>query len=132
MFLNTYAIKEIKRTGLRYVNHIPINRIGGVVPIRKYLNVDFYLPGSSGKDFEAVGTVLVSRVGDGKLRTVIETRTGVGPQKADILLLDFDYYIEGHLKAKDAAHCLAKSHRHTKQIFLDLISRDYLKVMRGQ
>ena len=36
LFTKLYSITSLKRTGLRYINHIPIVRIEGCIPIQKY------------------------------------------------------------------------------------------------
>jgi len=40
LFTKVYGITSLKRTSLRYTNHIPIVRIEGCIPIQKYL-IDF-------------------------------------------------------------------------------------------
>src|SRR3989337_722907 len=37
LFCQLYKIKSLKRTGLRYINHISFKRENGIIPINKYL-----------------------------------------------------------------------------------------------
>ena len=46
-------------------------------------------------------------------------------------MLDFDYFIEGDLEPSRMSEFLEVSHRHTKEIFLSLLTDDYISVMRG-
>lgn len=131
-FLELFGIASLKRTGLRYINHIPFVRVKGIIPLAKYLNIKISLPGNAGREFEGLGVVLVSRLGEGKLRTVVETRSSGKEQKAEMILLDFDYFIEGSIAAGDVGKLLKMSHKHTKKVFLDFISKDYVPVMRGE
>jgi len=129
LFLKYFKITILNRTGLRYVNHIPIIRNEGVIPIKDYLNFGFELPSSISSNPKLFHTVVISRVGDGSLRTLIQSQE-VMPNKNEIIILDFDYYYEGNLKADNFPDYLCKSHQHIKEdVFTKLISEKYLKLL---
>ena len=48
------------------------------------------------------------------------------------LLLDFDFGQHANLQVGQIESYLELAHRHTKQIFMDLISDKYLPVLRGE
>jgi len=130
-FVQLYSITELRRTGLRYVNHIPLVRAGGLIPLQRYLNLEYKAPTSVGTEFEMFGTVLVAKLGDGKLRVLTEPKEVRSSPKSEVIVLDFDYYLENSLKSGSLAEYLEASHSHTKKVFLDLITPEYLTVMRG-
>lgn len=130
-FCNRFNIETIKRTGLRYIDHIPIVREEGLIPLKKYLNFWYELPKSLSETFgyENLLTMLEVKKGDGHLRLQISSlqrEDGI-----DMVVLDFDYAIFGELKVSNLKNYLETSHAHTKQVFEDLIT-DYLRqIMRG-
>lgn len=126
-----YGIEDLRRTGLRYVNHIPIVRVGELIPIQRYLNLGFALPKPIGNQFALFGVVFVTQLGAGRLRVLSEFREIQQMPKTEIIVLDFDYYLEKSLKSSALKEYLEASHAHTKQVFLDLITPEYLDVMRG-
>ncbi len=130
LFTKLYNITSLNRTGLRYINHIPIVRIDGCIPIQKYLNFGYHLPQNLESDkFELFHTTFVVKIGEGKLRLLTHYFEVPSPPKKEFILLDFDYYYEEKLKADKIRDYLRKSHEHTKRIFEDIISDEYKVVM---
>jgi len=130
LFIKLYNITSLKRTGLRYINHIPIIRIEGCIPIERYLKFGYHLPRNLESDkFEFFQTNLVVRIGDGKLRLLTQYFEVPSPPKKEFILLDFDYYYEGKLRTDKISNYLKKSHEQTKKIFEDVISDEYKVVM---
>jgi uncharacterized protein (TIGR04255 family) len=131
-FIDTYQIGKIRQTGLRYVNHIPIVKIDGVIPLEKYINFGYRLPSKNiPNKFELLNTILVVRIDGGKLKILIEAKQMPDITKTDILVLDFDFMFFEKLDVKKIVEYIAESHGHTKAIFEDLISEEYKKVMEG-
>lgn len=131
-FINTYNIEKVSRTGLRYVNHIPIVKIDGAVPLEKYINFGYKLPSKDIPDkFELLNTILVVKIDGGKLKILLETKEMSDITKTEVLVLDFDFMFSGKLDVKNIVEYIAESHKHTKAIFEDLVSEEYKKVMRG-
>ena len=129
LFCSTYKIAELQRTGLRYVNHIPFLMEQNSIPLHRFLNVKYIYPESVGSKFSVVQNVIVTHLGSGKLKIVIQNQTR--PDGKPILLLDFDFSHEGELKSNELKKYIADSHTHTKKVFLELITEDYKKVIRG-
>lgn len=131
LFLNFFEIKILNRTGLRYVNQIPIIRRNGVIPIAEYLNFGFKLPVAISSEPELFHTVLVNRVGDGKLRILVQYQQV--DKSTEVIVLDFDYYYEGSLSSVDFPQLLTNSHKHIKEsVFMNLISDNYKKILEKE
>ncbi len=125
MFCDLYKISQLKRTGLRYINHIPITQEKGTISIKKYLKFEYNLPKSIPTDFELFQTLLLTKLNDGKLRILIQTVQT--KENQEIILLDFDFFFEGKFFVTNLGEYLEKSHKHTKKVFEDLISDEYKK-----
>ncbi|MBI5023676.1 MAG: TIGR04255 family protein [Candidatus Omnitrophica bacterium] len=132
-FIEIYKIETTVRTGLRYINHIPIVKVNGCIPLERYLNFDYKLPGTGSmpNKYELLHTILVVKVGDGKLQIVIEYREKPDLINSEILVLDFDYFLTGQLKSSEVNCHIQESHTHTKKIFEDLITDEYRRVMES-
>lgn len=132
-FIEIYKINSLIRTGLRYINHIPIVKVDGCIPLDRYLNFDYKLPitGSMPDKYELLHTILVVKVGEGKLRIVIEYKEKQDLVNSEILVLDFDYFLTGQMESSGVSSYLKESHSHTKKIFEDLITDGYRRVMES-
>lgn len=130
MFVETYNIGNLQRTGLRYVNLIPINRKEGNISIEDYLNFGYKLPKGIPTDFELFNTILLSKYNDGKLRLAIQTGPSTVPAiVGEVITLDFDFFFEGNLSIEKLSYYLDESHKHIKESFESLISEEYKLVM---
>ncbi len=130
LFNELYNITSLKRTGLRYINHIPIVRIEGCIPIQKYLKFGYRLPSDlESNKFELFDTTLVAKIGKSKLRLLIRYLEVPSAVQREFILLDFDCYYKGELKTDNILDYLRKLHTHTKKIFEDIISDEYKIVM---
>ena len=127
-FCELYKISNLNRTGLRYINHIPIVREDGSIPIEKYLKIENRFPNSVPNKFTVFSSETVARVKEGKLRMLIRYE---GLAK-EIIVVDFDYFLEKELNTTKIPECLDSSHNHTKEIFLSLITEEYRKTMEGK
>ena len=132
-FIEVYKIGSLIRTGLRYINHIPIVKVDGCIPLERYLNFGYKLPvtGSVPDRYELLHTILVVKVGKGNLRIIIEYRENPDLVNSEILVVDFDYFLMGQLESSDVSRFIQQSHGHTKKIFEDLITDDYRRVMES-
>ena len=129
LFCEVYNISKLQRTGLRYINHIPFLPEKECVPIQRFLNAKYLFPKSIGESFSLIQNTFVAKLGEGKLRMMIQNQTLEDGKP--VLVLDFDYTFEGNLNRDRVKEYLNNSHRHTKQVFLDLITDEYKKIMRG-
>lgn len=132
IFCEKHHIKKLNRFGLRYIDHIPILRERGKIPITNYLNFGFEMPQSIPKEYNDFGTVLVTEIGEGTLRILVQYQQLPDPQKTEIIVLDFDYYLTENLTSERIEEYLEISHKHTKQIFLDIIAEKYMRVIKGE
>lgn len=133
IFLKTYNIPNFIRTGLRYINHIPIVRIGGCIPLSKYLNFGYRLPivEAAADKYEQLHTILLLKIGSGKLRILVEYIEKKDLISSEALVLDFDYFLTGQMPAGKVLEYVRDSHSHTKRIFEELITEDYRRVMES-
>lgn len=129
LFAEKFRIQTLYRTGLRYVNHIPILREDGVIPLGKFLNFGYKTPKSIPEAYDFLHTVLFVKLGDGSLRVLIQYRKLPDEKETEIIILDFDYFFEGNLEFSKIESYIDESHKHTKQIFEDLIKDYYKRIM---
>ena len=129
LFAEKFRIQTLYRTGLRYVNHVPILREDGVIPIRKYLNFGYRTPESIPETYDFLHTVLFIKLGEGSLRILIQYKKLPDEKETEIIILDFDYFFEGNLEFSKVETYIDESHKHTKQIFEDLITDYYKRIM---
>lgn len=129
LFTERFRIQTLYRTGLRYVNHIPILREDGVIPLGKYLNFGYRTPESIPKTYDFLHTVLFINLGDGSLRILIQYKKLPDEKETEIIILDFDYFFEGNLNFSEVQKYIDESHKHTKSIFEDLITDEFRKIM---
>ncbi|MBI2485496.1 MAG: TIGR04255 family protein [Deltaproteobacteria bacterium] len=132
LFCQLYKIKFLKRTGLRYINYIPLERKNDTVPIHNYLKFGYILPDSIPSNFEALETGLLSKIGDGKLRTAIGLAKLTKETQVEAILLDFDFYFEGNPEVSKLELYIENSHNYIKKAFEDIISDEYRNIMQGE
>jgi uncharacterized protein (TIGR04255 family) len=129
MFAEEFEIQMLHRTGLRYVNHIPILRENGVIPLTKYLNFGYRMPQSVPEQYDFLHTVLFAKIGDGAVRILIQYRKLPDDRETEVIVLDFDCFHEGNLTFSRVEAYIDESHKHTKMIFEDLVTEYYRKIM---
>ena len=130
VFQEMFNIPKFSRIGLRYTNHIPILKEQGIIPLVEALKIGLKLPSLIPEKYEEFLVVFATELGDGKLRCIVQYQE-VQPQGKEFLLLDFDYFIKGELNPNSIESLLETSHRHTKEVFLSLITEGYLAAMKG-
>ncbi len=129
MFAEKFGIEVLHRTGLRYVNHIPILREDGVIPLGKYLNFGYRMPKSIPEQYDFLHTVLFAKIGDGALRMLIQYKRLPDEMQTEVIALDFDYFYEGNLHFSEIETYMNESHKYTKKIFEDLVTDHYRRIM---
>jgi uncharacterized protein (TIGR04255 family) len=134
VFARYVTIHRLTRVGLRYINHIPILRASptAAIPLQDYLNLRLALPSDIGADLTELNTAFTVRMAEGKLRILVHHQTVPEPPEREILVLDFDFAQEDQLDVQRIEEYLDRAHRHTKQIFIDLISPRYLPIIKGE
>ena len=129
MFCEHFNVNSLDRTGLRYVNHIPIVTEEGVIPIERYINFGYKLPNSIPERYNLLHTVIFVKLGIGNLRVLIQYLKRPDPMQTEIILLDFDYFLEEKLLVSNIETYIDESHKHTKKIFEDLTTEEYKIIM---
>jgi uncharacterized protein (TIGR04255 family) len=127
-------VRALNRVGLRYVNHIPMLRESPQSAIRldDYVNIGLSLPSSIPSRLTELNSVFSVALDGGTLRVLLKNEAPTDTFETERLLLDFDFGQEKNLNLDGIDGYLELAHRHTKQIFLDLISPKYLPVLRGE
>ena len=131
-FMRLAELEAFERVGLRYVDRIPVLRQGGLIPLNRYLNFRFQLPEAIPEKLEQFSVRLITKLGPGELRTNLILQQSSDANKNEWIVLDFDFITFGHMKLNDLGRCLDAAHKHTKSVFMSLISKEYLQVMRQQ
>lgn len=132
MFAEYFGIRNLERTGLRYVNHMPILSEDGVIPIERYLDFGYKLPNSIPEKYSFLHTVVFVKLGEGNLRILIQYQKLPDALQTEIILLDFDYFLEGKLSFSNIETYLDDSHKHTKKVFEDLTTEEYKIIMNQE
>lgn len=130
-FSSLFEISVFTRLGLRYINHLPIIRTEkSAIPLSQYVTANLkVIPSLSIDPIFAVGLSIVSEVGDGQMRLVMQndqSKAGV-----EVLILDFDFFRATNIERSGRQSFIQTAHDHIERRFLDLISPDYVKIMRG-
>lgn len=128
-FVQFFKIESLTRIGLRYINNIPILKKEGLIPLNRYLNFGYGLPNSIPENIEYINSEFITHCDDGKTRILIRNDIR---DNDEVIVLDFDYFFEGELESKKISDYLKKSHKHTKQFFLDIITEEYKDIMRKE
>ena len=135
VFSRHVSIHSLTRVGLRYVNHIPVLRESetAAIPLEEYVKVGFRLPPAiPGANLTQLDSTFTVRIDDGSLRLALQFQKLNTPKQEEVLVLDFDFSRTEELAVDRVLEYLDKSHQHTKRIFLEMISDQYLPVMRGE
>jgi uncharacterized protein (TIGR04255 family) len=129
--LGLFAVQKISRTGLRYINHIQMAREGDVIPIRRFINIEIGLPETIPPLSEQFLLAFAVRKNPGVLRVHVEYIPAAGGTQ-ELLLLDFDYFMQEALQVQRVGDYLEESHSHTKTVFESFVTEDYRRFMRGE
>lgn len=132
LFGKTFRIGSLKRTGLRYIDMIDVVRDGAEMPIANFLNVGVRLPENFPGHVMQFEVAVVSQTPGGSVTTRIQPVRSED-QKKEAILLDFDYAKEGDgLSITKLDEYLEESHRHTKEMFEQLITPSYRQYLKGE
>lgn len=130
IFKTIYKINKLNRTGLRYINIIPFIRDeNNIFPVKHFLNINIQLPDSIPPNFKDLRISFKSKTSGGCITTQILPASN--DKNDEVIILDFDYVKTDDLHINHLKTYLEESHTYTKSIFRELITDDYLKVMRG-
>ncbi len=130
LFLQTYKLSNFRRLGWRYVNLIPFTRERGLIPIKRFLNINIKIADFDNNNFENFSTFFISKTSCGSITIKIETQLNVVDGQESILL-DFDHSITTKLSPKKIGESISNVHQETRQIFESLITESYRSYLRG-
>jgi len=130
--LELFRVPHLNRTGLRYVNQIPIALDGDVIPLEQVVKLGILGPKSLPNAYEQFQLAFAVKMAPGSLMIHLNYVPAAGGTPSDFLILDFDYYVQGTIPVANLAEHLDNSHAHTKQIFESLMTEEYHRFMRGE
>lgn len=129
--LELFEVRSLTRSGLRYVNHIPLAKQDGAIPLNQFLKMGIRLPEIFPEVLEQLSLAFEVKMAPGLLR-VHAAYIPSSDEQDELLLLDFDYYMPGPMESRRVEHSIDESHAHTKAVFESLITDDYRSFMRGE
>jgi len=131
-FCEVFKIRSLKRIGTRYVNSIVILRSeDGTIPVRNYLNFGFDLPKIvPAEEIEDIHVQFASRMGKGRLRTVIQHIRGQ-INEPERLLFDLDYSLDRSISREKLDVHMDKSHACIEDVFKGFVADSYMRFMKG-
>jgi uncharacterized protein (TIGR04255 family) len=129
--LELFGVKTLNRTGLRYVNHIPLTKQDNAIPLQAFLQIGLNLPPTIPATYEQLVFAVETKKPPGSLRLQVAYVPAKEAETGELLLLDFDFFILGPLDARKLPEYLDVSHQHTKEVFESLITDQYRKFIRG-
>ena len=130
-FNELFDIPVFTRLGLRYTNHLPLIRDeNGAIPLSRYITVNMELIRSLPAEpiFE-IGLSLVSEMRGGQMRFLVQSDPST--PGAEVLKLDLDFYKTGSIDKGERLTFIENAHKQIEDVFLDVISPDYKKIMEG-
>lgn len=133
LFCKTYDITMITGTGFRCINHIPIKRTETkILPISKYILCNCELtPKHVVSDINNISLNIQMPLGEGTLHFVLKNQEIEGLD-SEVLVIDFDYIMEGQFKISEIESNLDISHDVNKQLFYNMITDTYCKYIKGE
>lgn len=124
-------LKDLNRVGWRYINLIPFSRLEENIPLNDYLNVSVHIPTINTEMVNNISLVLMSAAEGGQITTKIESViSNSGSDEA--LVLDFDYSATNDLKYENLATIIDSAHRHTRNLFEEIITEKYRQYLKGE
>lgn len=131
LFGKQFRLSGLNRTGLRYINVIPITREDGLLPLERIFRLKIDVPPAKPSSASSMNLGYVVPTEGGSLTIRLESIVSVDASQ-EAFLLDFDYAKTQQLTFESVEEYLEESHRHTKEFFEAIISDEYRQVMRGE
>ena len=128
LFCKMFKITELRRTGLRYINHINLlPSPEEILPIDRVLNVGINLPDAIPRNLKDINLQFLTKFDQGDLRVLIRHERITGETYEERIVLDLDYFLTKDLRANEIDKYLDLSHANTKKVFEGLIAKSYKK-----
>lgn len=110
---------------------IPFVREKEKVPLSNFLNVAIKLPSAFPEEFQDLNLAFVSQTQAGSITTRIQPLLAQS-SAGEAILLDFDFAKGKELDIRHIETYIDESHRHTKEMFEQIITENYLKYIKGE
>lgn len=137
-FDKLFHLSNLKRTGWRYINIIPYTRENGSIPLKRFFNLDLYLPKrelitqiDAPGQYENLSITLVSRIDNYSITTKLESIISSDGSR-EALLLDLDCAKPRELLFSQTETYIEESHRIARNLFESLITDSYRKYLKGE
>jgi len=130
IFGEHFRLRELTRTGLRYVNIIPFSREGDLLPIERYFRFRVETPPVRPAQVSNISFRYVTPTEKGSLTLRLECVTSTEQQEA--FLLDFDYAKVSGLNFNQLEEYIDESHAETKLFFESIVTDEYRQFMNGE
>lgn len=131
LFCKLYAIKNLTRIGLRYINHIPFLREKNKIPINRYVKMELSVPNLASNKFDSIQiSFQTESEKNGKFRISVGNEELRDTQKTETILLDFDYFLERDLVSSKLSIYLEEAHKHIRKMFLGMLTEEYKDFMK--
>jgi len=130
IFGEHFRLRELTRTGLRYVNIIPFSREGSLLPVERYLKIRVEMPAARPSLVSNISFRYVTPTDRGSFTLRLECVTSAEQQEA--FLLDFDYTKVSGLNFGQLEEYIDESHAETKLFFENIVTDEYRKFMNGE
>jgi len=128
LFCKMFKIDVLRRTGLRYINHINLlPSPDEILPIDQVLNVGMKLPEAIPPNIKDINLQFLTKFDQGDLRVLIRHERITGEAYEERIVLDLDYFLTNGLHADGIDKYLDLSHANTKKVFEALITESYKK-----
>lgn len=131
-FCELFGIGQFQRVGLRYVNHIEVPKEGNTYQVTKVAIPYFDIKRATVSGPMRFSLELTMRKPSCLLtiRTAFAGKTSDQPQA--VYLLDLDAYVQSDSSLGDLNKISSELHDNVQIEFLNHVTEDYKKVMRGQ
>ena len=128
LFCKMFKVTELRRTGLRYINHINLlPSPEEILPIDQVLTVGIKLPEAIPPNLEDINLQFRTKFDQGELRVLIRHERITGKAYEERIVLDLDYFLTKGLRSDDIDKYLDLSHANTKKVFEGLVAKSYKK-----
>ncbi len=126
LFCKMFKINVLRRTGLRYINHINLlPSPDEILPIDQVLNVNIKLPEAIPTNLKDINLQFVTKFDQGNLKVLIQHQRITREVYEERIVLDLDYFLTKDLHAEKIDEYLNLSHANTKKVFEALITKFY-------
>lgn len=131
IFNKIFKLKNLTRSGWRYVNIIPYAREESLIPLKRFLHFDIKLPLIQSDSFNNIDVKFHIPIKDDLFSVTITSL--INPiNKQEALALDLDYSKSKGLKYSKTGNHIKESHGFAREFFEKMITEQYRKYLKGE